>query len=115
MKKFAFLPLLVLLSIAQLHAQQSKPAKHMVITIINDNSIKIGWFNNMIITRDDTAQVKQVAKLKHDVAANEIIIMQLLQPYYNDGWKLTSTSTEAVTNNVTDIATETFRYYFIKE
>jgi hypothetical protein len=117
MKKYIFLSILALFIVYQSHAQ----TKHMVIAIVNTNAVTIGKTNNMFITRDDTAQVQKIVDLNphtraRDRAAGfEIILMQLIQPYYNQGWKLISTSVDAVMDGYTKNTTETYRYYFTKD
>ena len=75
--------------------------------------------NNMIITRDDTAQVQKHielnlhVKIKDRVAAHENQMMQLLKPYYDSGWKLASTSVEVISTSASPI--EVFRYFFTKD
>jgi len=119
MKKLVFVAILTLFIIHQSYAQQNKKVSHMVITIVKVNALTIGKPNNMFITRDDTTQVqkwvdlKSHGKLRDQAADFETVLMQLIEPYYEQGWKLVTTSTEAVTDN-TSINTETFRYYLIK-
>jgi hypothetical protein len=119
MKKISTLLLLMSIALSSV-AQQKSAAKHMVITIQDDGAvITIGKTPNMFITRDDTAQVKKYVNLKHygseskEIASREEQLMQLMEPYYQDGWKLVSTSAEAIYS--TTVPSEVFRYYFIKE
>ncbi|MBS1524246.1 MAG: hypothetical protein JST19_01275 [Bacteroidetes bacterium] len=100
-------------------AQQTPKAKHMTIMLFNDHAaFTVGKkINNMIITRDDTAQVQKLVdlnphvKLREEPAAYETLLMNLLKPYYDDGWKLVTSSVEFVQNTNTEV----FRYYFVKE
>jgi len=114
MKKAAGL-LLFLSLVTSAFAQQPTKQKHMTITIMDEQvTFTIGKrANNVFITRDDTAQVQQVVKLKDNMADRESQLFDLIEPYYNDGWKLVSTSAEAVPG--TTLATEVFRYYFVKD
>ena len=92
----------------------------MIVTIIDDHvSFNVGGKrNNMFITRDDTAQVQKWVDLKPHVKAKdergayEALLMKIIQPYYEQGWKLVSTSAEAIPPQQAD---EIFRYYFIKD
>jgi hypothetical protein len=102
-------------------AQQKVKVKHMIITIVeNPNSINIGHSPNVFITRDDTAQVRQYVnfnqhvKLRDIAAAHEAQLMEMFKPYYDDGWKLVTTSIGEVPS-VSNSVEQTSRYFFIKE
>ncbi|HVW12174.1 MAG TPA: hypothetical protein VHB54_00035 [Mucilaginibacter sp.] len=116
MKKLFSLSLAMFASLAIF--AQSK-TKHMTIMIFNDHAaFTVGKkVNNMIITRDDTAQVQKLVdlnphvKLREEPAAYERLLMNLLKPYYSEGWKLVTTSLEFIPSSNTEV----FRYYFTKE
>ena len=113
MKKIAGL-LLAIAMAAPAIAQQTAKQKHMVITITDQEAaITFGKSNNVIITRNDTTQVQQYVKLKNKTADREAQMMEIIEPYYDNGWKLVSTSAEAVPG--TTLPTEVFRYYFTKK
>lgn len=99
-------------------AQSPAPTKHMTITIINQHvSFSIGkQLDNFFITRDDTVQVQKLVdlnphvKTKDEPAAYEQILMNLLKPYYEQQWKLVTSSVEFIPNTNTEV----FRYYFVR-
>jgi hypothetical protein len=102
-------------------AQQASKTRHMIISIVeNLNSITIGHSPNMFVTRDDTAQTRQYVdfrthgKLKDAVADHEAQIMAILKPFYDQGWKLVTTSVTGVPE-VGNAAEESTRYFFVKE
>jgi hypothetical protein len=93
--------LILILSIAGYHAsaQQKSRTKYMIITITSAN-LKL----NMIVTREDSTQIQRhlelnpKVKAKDELAAHEKLILQTLKPYFDNGWKLLSTSTEMDVN-----------------
>src|ERR1700748_1273655 len=97
MKKATLIAALVLGTVYHTFAQQKSKTKHMIITIYETYS-NWGKSPNVFITRDDTAQVRKNIefnlhlKLKYEVPAHETQLMQILEPYYNSGWKLITTS-----------------------
>lgn len=101
------------------YAQQNLKSKHMTITVIDDHvAFRIGrQENNVLITRDDTAQVQKLidldphVKAREEPAAFESLMMKLLKPYYDDNWKLITATIEFVPSSNTEL----FRYYFVKE
>ena len=115
MKTAILIPILVIGSVCHAFAQQNGKTRHMIISIMETFSGR-GHAPNMFITRDDTAQVQRYVefnlpvKAKDAEAAHENQIMQLLEPYYNDGWKLVTVSSSKVfgDENVS-------RFFFIKE
>jgi len=101
MKKAALIPILIVGLVYHAFARQSAKTKHMTITIMETYSGR-GHAPNMFITRDDTAQVQKYVefdlhvKVRSQDAAHEQQIMQLLEPYYLDGWKLITVSNSKV-------------------
>src|ERR1700754_4481282 len=97
MKKAILIPILIAGSVYHAFAQQNGKTKHMTITIMETYSGR-GHAPNMFITREDTAQVQKYVefnlrvKTNDQEAAHENQIMQLFEPYYNDGWKLITAS-----------------------
>ena len=111
MKKAILISIFVLGTFYQTFAQQHGKIKHMTISIMETSA---GHAPNMFITRDDTAQVQKYVefnlhvKLRDAHAAHENQIMQLLEPYYNAGWKLvTVSSAKYLEDNIS-------RFFFIK-
>jgi hypothetical protein len=96
-------------------ARQNGKPKHMTVTIMETYSGR-GHAPNMFITRDDTAQVRQYVEFNLHVkageqeAAHEKQIMQLLEPYYNDGWKLISASNSKILGDE-----NVSRFFFTKD
>jgi hypothetical protein len=121
MKKSIVLLTFILFSINQAFSQQKAKTRHMVIAIEdNYTSFNIGKKeNNMIITRDDTAQLQKHVELNLHVKANDRVavhenqMMQMLKPYYDSGWKLVSASTEVISTGGSPV--EVFRYFFTRE
>jgi hypothetical protein len=101
MKKLILTLVLIGSLIHHAFAQQNGKTQHMTITIMETYSGR-GHAPNMFITRDDTAQVQKYVefdlhvKAKSQDAAHEQQIMQLLEPYYLDGWKLITVSDSKV-------------------
>lgn len=115
MKKAILIPILIMGLVYHVFAQQKGKTKHMTITIMETFSGR-GHAPNMFITRDDTAQVEkyvefnQKVKVKDAEAAHENQIMQLLEPYYHDGWKLATTSSAKILGDE-----NVSRFFFIKD
>ncbi|HVV55723.1 MAG TPA: hypothetical protein VHC47_10380 [Mucilaginibacter sp.] len=116
MKKIIILALALIAGHSSFAQQKTS---HMTITLYNAHvTFSVGHKpDNMIITRDDTAQVQRLVdlvphvKLRDQPAAYEKIVMQLLKPYYDDGWKLVASNAEFIESTNTEI----FRYYFTRE
>jgi hypothetical protein len=87
----------------------------MIITIMETYSGR-GHAPNMFITRDDTAQVQKYVefdlhvKVRNQDAAHEQQIMQLLDPYYHDGWKLITAASSKVLDGET-----VSRFFFTRD
>jgi hypothetical protein len=122
MKKAILIPVIIIGSVYHVFAQQSGKTKRMIISIMEKSGKPaIGHTPpNVFITRDDTAQVQTYVEfnnlhLKSDNkdAVHEAQIMQLLEPYYNKGWKLVTVS-RAQTFNVDD-SDNISRFFFIKD
>jgi hypothetical protein len=98
MKKIIIIAILALGFGLHTSAQQKAPTKYMLITIypIDSYNRKL----NMIVTREDTAQllthlaIDSHVKLKDFVAVYESLMLQTLKPYFDNGWKLVSSTTE---------------------
>lgn len=102
-------------------AQSKAKSKLMVITISEYTGSIVGQAQpNMIISRTDTVQEVRyinfslIAKAKNQLAAHESLIMEVLKPYLNSGWKLVSTSLEAPVSQG-NVYNENFRYFFTKD
>ena len=97
MKTAILIPILIVGLVYHAFAQQNGRTKHMTITIMETYSGR-GHAPNMFVTRDDTDQVQKyvefnlTVKVRDQEAAHEKQIMQLLEPYYHDGWKLITVS-----------------------
>ena len=97
MKKLCLFAIIALSTINYAFAQQKSKTKHMTISIYETYS-NWGKSPNVFITRDDTAQVQKNVqfnlhlKPKDEVPAHENQIMQILEPYYDRGWKLVTVS-----------------------
>jgi len=115
MKKAILVTILIIGSIYHAFGQQNGKTVHMTISIMEAYSGR-GHDPNMFITRDDTVQVQKYVdfnlhvKLKDMEAAHENQIMQLLEPYYHEGWKLMATSSSNIFGNES-----LSRFFFIKE
>ncbi len=100
-------------------AQQKAKADYMSVTIYEFHGIQIGKIHNMIVTRTDSAQLqkdidlKPQGKAKDYLANHEDTIMTALKPYFNNGWKLVSTSVEVSNFQGSDFD-KTYRYYLSK-
>ncbi|NOW94465.1 hypothetical protein [Mucilaginibacter sp. SG564] len=115
MKTAILIPILIIGSVYHAFAQKNGKAKHMTITIMETFSGR-GRVPNMFITRDDTAQVQKYVefslkvKVKDMDAAHEAQIMQLLQPYYKNGWKLVTAGGVKIWGDE-----NASRFFFIKD
>jgi len=115
MKIAILVPILIIGSVYHAFAQQNGKTKHMSISIMETYSGR-GHAPNMFITRDDTVQVQKYvefnlrAKPSEQEAAHENQIMQLLEPYYHDGWKLVTVSSAKILGDE-----NVSRFFFIKE
>ncbi len=115
MKTAILIPILIVGSVYHAFAQQNGKTKHMTISIMETYSGR-GHAPNMFITRDDTVQVQKYvefnlhAKASEQEAAHENQIMQLLEPYYVDGWKLIATSSAKILGDE-----NVSRFFFAKD
>ena len=98
-------------------AQQKGKTDHMSISIYEQG----GRISYMVITRTDSAQVKKDLKIKLHVSSTKTLLadqdaalMQLLKPYYNNGWKLITFGIDNSVFNGNDYS-ETFKYYLSKD
>jgi hypothetical protein len=121
MKKAILIPILIIGLVYHAFAQQNGKTKHMIISIMEKSGKPVFGHapSNVFITRDDTAQVQSYVefnnlhlKVDDKDAAHEAQIMQLLEPYYNNGWKLV-TASRAQTNNVD--SDNISRFFFTKD
>ncbi len=117
MKKAILISIIILGAVYQTFAQEKGKTRHMIISMYESYSVAMGKSPNVFITRDDTIQIQKSinfnlhVKLKDQVAAHENQIMQLLEPYYNDGWKLVnSSSLKAIDSNF-----YITRFFFVKD
>jgi hypothetical protein len=118
MKKIVIIAILVLGFIVQATAQQKARSKYMIVTLSynNDNYRKI----SMIVTQEDTSPVKTKqgvdsgVKNKDLASAFEGLTLQLLKPYFDNGWKLVTSTVQVETfayNSVNNIT----RFYLSKD
>ena len=98
-------------------AQQKGKTNYMSISIFQ----QAGRLNYMIVTRTDSAQEVRGLKISLGLSGaqkalsdEDAALMQLLNPYYNQGWKLV---TFAVDNSIFDGRdySQTLRYYLKKD
>jgi hypothetical protein len=122
MKTVILILVLVISSVYDSFAQQNGKTKHMIISIMEKSGKPVFGRTppNVFITRDDTVQVQTYVefnnlhlKVDDKDAAHEAQIMQLLEPYYNNGWKLVTVS-RAQTFNVDD-SDNISRFFFTKD
>jgi len=121
MKKLNIVIFLLLSSSFYVVAQQKAKEKLMVITISEFNGSIVGQaLPNMIISRTDSVQDVRyinfglIAKAKNQLAAHESLILEVLKPYLNNGWRLVSTSLEAPVSQG-NVYNENYRYFFTKD
>jgi len=95
-------------------AQQKEKTNYMGITIMEAN----GRLSNIIVTRTDSAQEIRDLNVRLPMAATAShfakegdALMTLLEPYFNNGWKLV-TFAENYDNST---FTTTFKYYLSKD
>jgi hypothetical protein len=96
--------------------QQKSKIDYMTITIYKQSA----QLSNMIVTRTDSAQKTINLKLKLDVfgreikylAAQDSVLLKLVKPYYDKGWKLISVAPDGTDFNNNGMA---FRYYLSRE
>ena len=98
-------------------AQQKSKTNYMSISIFE----QAGRIDYMIVTRTDTAQETKDVKIKLGLASAQKVLtdedaalMQLLNPYYNKGWRLVSFAVDNSIFTGSDYS-KTFRYYFSKD
>lgn len=119
MRKFLILCLVIVAGYSA-SAQQKTKTNYMSITIYEFHGIQIGHVSNMIVTRTDSAQLqkdidlKPRGKARDHLANHEDTIMAALKPYFNNGWKLVSTSVEVSDLQGSDFD-KTYRYYLSKD
>ena len=119
MKKILILSL-AMMAFSSAIAQQKTKTDYMSVTIYEFHGIKIGKMHNMIVTRTDSSQLqkdidlKPHGKLRDYLASHEDTIMTALKPYFNNGWKLVSTSVEVSDFQGSDFD-KTYRYYLSHE
>jgi hypothetical protein len=118
MKKSIFIAILVLGFIAHTLGQQKARTKYMIVTLSynNDNYKNIA----MIVTREDTMAVKTKqgvdshVKNKDLAAAFESLTLQLLKPYFDNGWKLVTSTVQVETFASNSVINKT-RFYLSKD
>jgi hypothetical protein len=119
MKKLLILVLALTISYS-VFAQQKGKTNYMSISIYEFHGIKIGHIPNMVITRTDSAQEQKDidltphAKVKERFAEHESMLMNALKPYFDNGWKLVSTSVEVSSFQGSDFD-RTYHYYLSKD
>jgi hypothetical protein len=98
-------------------AQQKTKTNYMLVTIDDNNGEKV----NMVVTRTDSAQLKQHldlsmkhVRLRDYTAVHDSIIMAMLKTYFGKGWKLVSTSQQADVSRGSS-APALYEYYLSKE
>jgi hypothetical protein len=115
MKKFLILSLSMIAGCGAF-AQQKGKTDYMSITIYQ----QAAQFRNLIITRTDSAQKTIDFKTKLHAFGAEIkylaeqdsVLLQLVKPYYDKGWKLVSFTTDGSDFNNNGMA---FRYYLSRD
>jgi hypothetical protein len=97
-------------------AQQKPKTNYMIIHIEDDNS-KV----NMIVTRTDSATVQKHldlslkhVKAKDRTAAHDSVMLSMLKTYFDQGWKLVSTSVQTAVGRGSSFPFE-YMYYLSKE
>lgn len=110
MKKIFFLCVAIVAACAA-SAQQKGKTAYMSITI-NQTGLRL---NHMVVTRTDSAQLVRDVKIKLSaggiakiLSQTDDALMNLLKPYFNNGWKLVSVA-EAAGNSAL------YHYYLEKE
>jgi len=116
MKKLIVLALaLVIAHVAS--AQQKSTTNYMSVSIFQQGN----HIDYVVVTRTDSAQMVKNVKIKVRTASDQkaltdgdAALMQLLSPYFNQGWKLLSF---AVGNEIFsgNNYSQTFRYYLSKD
>ena len=115
MKKIIILALALIIGHCAF-AQQKGKTDYMSITVYHQG----GQFSNMIVTRTDSLQKIIDLKIKFRVsvaekkflAEQDSILLQLVKPYYDKGWKLVSFATDG--SNFDNNSTA-YRYYLAKD
>jgi len=115
MKKLLIL-ILVLSASYSVFAQQKSKTNYMSISI----SQQAARISNMIVTRTDSAQKIIDLKVRLPLgstsyyAGQDSALLQLLKPYYDQGWKLVSFAIDHSIMNGNDYG-QTFKYYLSKD
>ena len=98
-------------------AQQKGKTNYMNISVFQ----QAGRISYMIVTRTDSAQQIKDLKIKlglssaqKALADEDSALMQLLTPYYNQGWKLVSFAVDNSIFSGQDYS-QTLRYYLSKD
>jgi hypothetical protein len=120
MKRLLILAFLFLFSGLTILGQSQKKSHWMMVSVYENSSMIPRSTTNILVTRDDGTKKLTVIKwipiytLKH-FQENEDSVFAMLQPFFADGWKLTSTTTiPNVLNNTSGLYYLT-RYFFCKE
>jgi hypothetical protein len=120
MKRILILVFAFLLSALTILGQSPKKTHWLMVSVFENASLIPRSSTNVLVTRDDGTQNLTVIKwiptyaLKH-FKENEDSVFAMLQPFFADGWKLTSTTTiPNVLNNTSGFYYLT-RYFFCKE
>jgi hypothetical protein len=120
MKKTLIIILFLLSAVRYANAQTGK-TKFMTITIAEINGTVSGTpLPNMIISRTDSVQDQKyinfasTTKAKNPLAAHDALMILVLKPYFDSGWKLVSATIEnPITQGNTYV--ENYRYFFTKD
>lgn len=119
MKRSLILALAFLFSALTILGQSQKKTHWLMVSVFENASLIPRSTTNILVTREDGTQKLTVIKripeysLKH-FQENEDSVFAMLQPFFADGWRLTSTTTIPNTQSTTGFNYLT-RYFFCKE
>jgi phenylpyruvate tautomerase PptA (4-oxalocrotonate tautomerase family) len=119
MKRSLLLAFALVFSALTILGQSPKKTHWMMVSVFENASLIPHSTTNILVTRDDGTQkltvIKRISEysLKH-FKENEDSVFAMLQPFFADGWKLTSTTTIPITQGVPGFDYLT-RYFFCKE
>jgi ribosomal protein L3 len=119
MKKAALLLAIGVLSATLVSAQNRKQSSYLLISVYTDAGRLAGVHEKVIVTKQDGSQevIKNhglgvFAFSSKRINEEEDSLMQMLKPYFDDGWKLVSVSSLTIPQGTSGVLT---RYFLSKK
>jgi hypothetical protein len=119
MKKVVSLLSTVLLLASLASAQNKKESEHLLISEFIEAGGLAGMHEKVIVTKQDGSQevikdhsLRNLAFSSKGVNVTEDSVMQMLKPYFENGWELISVSSMTIPQGTTGVVT---RYFLSKK